>query len=474
MVTSRFVAGIVGLGLALATAPVRADDASEARLAALEAAVATHVAANDEAALALDVKEAVTAADWAITPATKTRVVAVAEKVLDATREAGTRLTAIRALGEVAAPVAFPPLRRFLTPVTPETVEAAGKMRAAEAVPTFTAIVCASEDPALVDAAVRAIGEVGPTSATVGAPLVETLVGVLKREGPEPTRRTPRWNVLAPLVTDALNRITGQNLASPEDWLLIVEQYRKNLEALFPEPPPVSIAPTSRHVNPELLAQVAAFEAKAAARAGDTAPPDLDAAVALAAQTTDAGVKKRLVDAVGDVLRRTRDDAIARAAVKALGDIGEPAGFAFLAPRLGPWTPAGRSSTLAAVDAAGKARADASVPLLLDLVRHADSGVAVAAMKALSGFGAHKAVREAIVRDLANAVKDLHVAPTVPRPPPCIPWPEGRVVSTRYEAVAPELAPTLNALTGRNLATPDEWLRLVDSTPDLADLFLAR
>jgi hypothetical protein len=125
------------------------------------------------------------------------------------------------------------------------------------------------------------------------------------------------------------------------------------------------------------------------------------------------------------------------------------------------------------IRAAAATRSPDAVPVLLALLQRAELPVAVAVLKAVAPLGQDKSLREKVVLEIVDTVKDLRIAPAgVPRPPPCIPWPEGEATG-RYDALAPEMVVTLNAMTGRNLATPAEWFSLVAEHREKAsELFL--
>jgi hypothetical protein len=208
-------------------------------------------------------------------------------------------------------------------------------------------------------------------------------------------------------------------------------------------------------------------------KADDALAADVKTVVDLSSRSADPSFKTRLADAVGTILGGTSSEPVLHSAVGALGVIADPQGFRFIRGFIAHWGEGDdQSLMLEALDAASKIKSDESVPMLMAMVRDGDPMIAVASLKAFSTFGRNKATREKIVLGLIAAVRDAESGPPGnPRPPPCIPWPEGG--RSRFDTLTPTLTDTLNAMTGRDEAGSDAWFALVEaSKDDLSGIFL--
>jgi HEAT repeat protein len=452
---------------AVAEDPPAADPA--AQVADLEARVAKDAAAKDEGALAKDAAATLETATRTGEPGLRTRLVAVAGRILDASAAEATQQAAIQALGRLLDSAGFDPLRRFLGTPTLDGIHALGKIRSDDSVGILLAIVDRARDPVTVVVAMQALAGFGDNKG-VRARIVAELVASVRKHRPMPGYRRPlpappseRYEGIAGEMAATLNRLTRQNVASPEDWFDLAEKYKANLEALFAKPP--ATAPAVVKASPAVVEAVEALERESAVSTAASDLRAIESAVAIAGATLDPAMRTRLADVVGKILGRAPSEDLDHVAVRALGEIGDPQSFRFLRPRFHAWE-GSNGLQLEAIAAAGAIRSPRAVPLLLALVENGDTATAVAALKALASFRRDPEVRQKVVLGIVAVVQGLRADPSiVPRPPPCIPWPEGDLYERYAEhrrTIASEMTTVLNAMTGRDLASSGAWYDLVE------------
>lgn len=210
-------------------------------------------------------------------------------------------------------------------------------------------------------------------------------------------------------------------------------------------------------------------------KADDALKADVAAAVKLAAETSDAKLRARIITVVGSILSGRTEDGTQRAAIKGIGEIGDSSAFRYLRPFLNQPTPKDNPPLLIdAIDAASKIHADDSVIVLMALVEKSDvMPVAVAAMKAFIPFAANKPTRVKIVSDLIQTVKKDRPGVTyrwskdggimgADRTRTRNPLHSGEDSVTRYQALAGVMCETLNKMTGQNVAAPEDWFDMKD------------
>ena len=206
----------------------------------------------------------------------------------------------------------------------------------------------------------------------------------------------------------------------------------------------------------EMPAKVAELEARTSKHVAEKADvalgDDIQAAVSLSRQASDARLRARLVRLLGAILAAgPRQSGVDQAAIRGLGAMGDPAGFVFVRAFLVlPDFHMNPPLLIDAIEAASKMRSDDSVSSLLLLVqKSAVEPVAVAAVKAFSTFGQNKMTREKILASLVDVLR-LGMARPLSGP----------------------IVETLNKMTGREIAGADGWIDLVRRFRDHpADLF---
>jgi hypothetical protein len=234
--------------------------------------------------------------------------------------------------------------------------------------------------------------------------------------------------------------------------------------------PPAPAAPAPP--TDEMLLKVSGLEAQVQAhldeKSADGMRQDLQEISKLLRNVTDPKLRARVTSLVPKILSAARDDLVAKAALKTLGETGDSALAKHLRPFLAQPKPKEVPPLLLdAIDAAAKLKADETVPPLLVIVEKSKRlDAAVAAMKALAHFGESKRMREKIVSTLVETTRKS--VPGVAYRDGSIPGvPPGTVrtgdeAASRWDALSGQLAQTLNQLTGQNVASAQDWFDLYD------------
>ncbi len=197
-----------------------------------------------------------------------------------------------------------------------------------------------------------------------------------------------------------------------------------------------------------------------------------------------AVLKKRLLAVHETVLRSVKEDREREKVFEELVSTGDPAGGRLLKPYLKqPNVKEADSLLLAAIKAAGVlACPENADPLLLVFEKSKHLGAAAAALEALGGFREVKSRREKILETVAKSVQQnmpgTRPGPRGPGggvgdpvPDTGTPNPNGSDASARWAALAPVLPRALNHLTGRSIATAEQWFLTVRQVDRLAELF---
>lgn len=261
-VLSTGLLGVVGAPPASAgDAPPAGTDTDPAqRFTELDKQIGVHLADKDADALKQDIGEALKEAKAATDPALKAKFGGLIGRILDRTHDDPTQKAAIVAIGETENPALFKHLRRWLAqpntkvepPMMTDAITAAGKIQSNDAVMPLLTIVEKSKVFSLATAAMEALANYG-TSKRMRVKILTELISTVSKDSPgvgnrwdasmgeaEATARTrtgeesrARWGALSgPLVT-CLNRMTGQNCATAEDWFGIYDSWKGRLDQLF-------------------------------------------------------------------------------------------------------------------------------------------------------------------------------------------------------------------------------------------------
>lgn len=266
----RTVVGLVAGGIlaTLAGAPARAGDAPPAdeivgEVTALEAQVKSHIDTKAEDAFPQDLKEVQKLLSKVTDPKLRTRVTTLIGSILSAADRDDVQRLAIKALGEAADPATAKFLKPFLhqpdpknaPPLLPDAMEAAGKIKSDDFVGPLLTIVEKSKRFDVAAQAIKALGNFG-ASKRMREQILQRLVQTVRKDVPgvgfDPEKGDPnarqkrvrtgdeasgRWDTLSGALVPALNQLTGQNAASPQDWFDLYDKYKNSLGQLFTAAP---------------------------------------------------------------------------------------------------------------------------------------------------------------------------------------------------------------------------------------------
>ena len=118
-------------------------------------------------------------------------------------------------------------------------VHSAGVFAQSKAVKPLLELSGKAKNPKLAAAAVTALGGYGADRKN-RVKILEELIDIAKRTRPgQSTEKATsdaayeRWGALGPAITASLNQLTGQSLASFEDWEAMAKEYKRNPKDLF-------------------------------------------------------------------------------------------------------------------------------------------------------------------------------------------------------------------------------------------------
>mgnify|MGYP001813754465 FL=1 len=168
-------------------------------------------------------------------------------KVLKDRRMGAARELAAEALGQIDDPKGgYNHLKRMLpsrkteevTPLELAVLRSVGNLRRDSAIKTLLELMAKAKDREVSKEAISALGGYGGSKRRVT--ILKELVTYMQRTQPHytPGKRISqaareRWNVLRGPLLSALNRLTGQQLSSPEDWASLYRSNKRNLKVLF-------------------------------------------------------------------------------------------------------------------------------------------------------------------------------------------------------------------------------------------------
>ena len=254
--------GIVGSGVAFAT-----DDASKtaaSTFAFLEAQIKGHIQDKSLEALKKDVGEVAKAITDEPDEKNKTRLGTLMGVIVYGTTDDGVQKVAIVAIGASKDSSLFQYIRRFLSqpdldaepPLCKCAIEAAGKLAADDAVGPLMTIVDKTHVLPLAQAAMDAFALYG-THKSVRGKILRDLVGTVEKDRPGvglrwdasmggPAVQTAktrtnelsrqRWDALSGNLVSTLNKMTGTQGATAEDWFKLYDDYKGGLDKLFVDP----------------------------------------------------------------------------------------------------------------------------------------------------------------------------------------------------------------------------------------------
>ncbi|HVG93890.1 MAG TPA: hypothetical protein VND21_05550 [Planctomycetota bacterium] len=238
-----------------------ADETPTQAYARLEATVKGHLKEKDEAALKADCARAkelgLSCAEVALRP----KYLALLGSILQGTREEEVRKVAIQAIGETKEKSMFKYLRPYLAmpnakeagPLLIPAIEAAGQLAANDGALLLVGLVKDSKVMTVAQAAIKAIGGYA-SNARMRQKVVGDVIATVRKSRPGvgsradtssgevvPTARVrtgdeemSRWQALAPVLVETLNKMTGHNAATAEDWFDLYDRYKTQPNVLFP------------------------------------------------------------------------------------------------------------------------------------------------------------------------------------------------------------------------------------------------
>lgn len=267
-----FVRGIAVLVFAAAAlAPSRpvfaADDAAAKdaaqKFTALDAQIRAHIKDKSLDALKKDVEEVSKALGDQTDPKQRTRFGTLLGLIVNGTTDDGVQSVVIVAIGNTKDSANFQFIRRFLAqpdldaepPLLKPAIEAAGKLVADDAVLPLMTIVEKSHLLPIASAAMGAFSLYG-THKAVRSKILLSLVDTVSKDRPgvgvrwdasmgDPVQTAKtrtnelsrqRWDALSGVLVTTLNKMTGTQGATAEDWFKLRDDYKGGLDRLFVDP----------------------------------------------------------------------------------------------------------------------------------------------------------------------------------------------------------------------------------------------
>ena len=256
--------GLFAVGIAVA-APVRAEtpvDPLVTKVTELETLVAQHKKEKAAPALVVDAKSAAALhKEVGERPDLKKRCLGVLDEIVDFVKEDGEKKSVLETIGSTGVPEAAKLVRPYLRQPDPEksdpvlltAIKVSAVIPASESVEPLLALLENSKEMGVATAAMEALGAFGKIKSK-RVKILETCVKMVSQIQPSNVRKpkstgsgvdpnsggytaggggaTARWSALAPVLPGAMNKLTGQNLGSPQQWFQVVKDTR-DLNSLF-------------------------------------------------------------------------------------------------------------------------------------------------------------------------------------------------------------------------------------------------
>lgn len=181
--------------------------------------------------------------------------------ILQGCTDDGVQRAAIKAIGDTKDPSLFRYLRPFLAqpvakevpPLLDDAITATGKVVADDAVTPLMGLLKDTKVMAVAQAALKALGNY-QSSKRMRGPILRDVISTVRKDqpgigqrwdssqgDPAATAKTKtgdealaRWGALSSVMVEALNKLTGQNCATPIDWISLYDKYKNSLDTLFP------------------------------------------------------------------------------------------------------------------------------------------------------------------------------------------------------------------------------------------------
>jgi hypothetical protein len=260
---------LAGAGMARAEDPKPADvkpvDENLQKILDLEKQFKQHLSDGADDALKKDCKTALELAGTLSETKLKMRCLQVIGLVLSGSHKDDVRTVAIKAIADsgekdlyhYVVPFLSQPDTKVAPPLIMDAIDCAGKLKAGDAVVPMLAREADSDVYTVNVAAIKALSNYGDIKQW-RVRILKDLVDDIRKDRPgvgyrwrgnggigsagrvrtvnkirtgEDSRN--RYEALAGEICAACNKLTGQNVAAPEDWFDLVEKYKTNLEALW-------------------------------------------------------------------------------------------------------------------------------------------------------------------------------------------------------------------------------------------------
>jgi hypothetical protein len=256
--------GLFAVGAAVA-APVRAEtpvDPLVTKATELETLITQHKKEKAAQALLVDAKSAAALhKEVGDRPDLKKRCMGFLDDIVDFVREDSEKKSVLDTIGSTGAPEGAKIVKKYLRQPDPEksdpvlltAIKVAGLLPASETVEPLLGFVENSKEMGVAAAALESLGSFGKIKSK-RVKILETCVKVVSQVQPggrgrpkagqgamDPNAQgysngtssaTARWGALAPVLPASMNKLTGQNLGSPQQWFQVVKD-TTNLNTLF-------------------------------------------------------------------------------------------------------------------------------------------------------------------------------------------------------------------------------------------------
>jgi hypothetical protein len=235
--------------------------------------------------------------------------------------------------------------------------------------------------------------------------------------------------------------------------------------------------PAGGAATDEELARLVELEAKVVQHKKDkdsaALTADLGEMAALHKATTDPKRRERVNALFGTILAGARDETLERATLKTIGELGDASNWKHVSEYLRQPDPNKAPPLLRdGIEAAGKIKAEGAVnPLLVIVAKSRVYSAAAQAIQALGNFGDNKRVRVRILGALIGEVRKsrpgsssgLNKGGTSNADPDEYGETSGRAgEQNRWDSLSPALVEAANQLTGKTVASADDWFEVYD------------
>jgi hypothetical protein len=233
---------------------------SAAAFAALDAQVKEHLKDKNNDALKADIKEIAKAYPAAF-PKHQEKYGGLFALISKQVKEDDVQRAIIKAVGETKNDAIFYVIRPFLQQpdkkavptLMKDAIEATAKMVPESAVPLLMSIVTDSKEFNISAVAMKALGSYGDNKRVRQGILRDCIATVSKdqpsrgfrwkKDGAGNIYETAnlrsgnesqlRWGALSPALVESMNKLTGQNCGSADDWITLFTKYKSNTGELF-------------------------------------------------------------------------------------------------------------------------------------------------------------------------------------------------------------------------------------------------